>query len=414
MSESKEMPIEAVEYMLQDGFVHNWLVAGPLAMAVENLDEFEGTDFKSQIAHFYYQTESGISGPAAEKATGEATFGDDDPVDLVWQSVICGDDHFVDLSDFYHTCHYLRAWAFIQIDAPSARSASLEITTNGPADIWINGQHVHRHLHFHHQIPQRVFVQADLAAGKNDVLIRIEEVAVRECPYALALRILDDDRSNFKLFLPTTLQPLARRRKLEDLMAGAVLTQDVYQRNDELVIYWPDDFRLSGEITVRLQSKSGRIYGEGNVNVAAGAKSSFGQVISLPEGPYDLLLMPKAEEYYIGGMRVTRRLPFHVVQGIYHETPTDTFAERKLEALYNAAGRENNIFAEIAKIALGRWQQLNAETILSAIDDINRRADCSDFYLVGLLGMMIRYMDEPEFPGEIKSSLEHCVLSFRY
>ena len=37
---------------------------------------------------------------------------------------------------------------------------NLVLTTNGPADVWINGQHCHRQEHFHHQIPLSVPFQA--------------------------------------------------------------------------------------------------------------------------------------------------------------------------------------------------------------------------------------------------------------
>jgi hypothetical protein len=52
--------------------------------------------------------------------------------------------------------------------------------------------------------------------------------------------------------------------------------------------------------------------------------------------------------------------------------------------------------------------------IAEAIKGINQRADCSDFYMVGLLGMLHRYSDDPSFPQELKHPLEECVLNFKY
>ena len=95
--------------------------------------------------------------------------------------------------------------------------------------------------------------------------------------------------------------------------------------------------------------------------------------------------------------------------------PYGTFEQRRREALEDAAEREDNVFSEIAKVELGRWTELKIATLsLRRSNRINRRADCSDFYMVGLLGMMHRSMDDPAFPQELIQPLEACVLGFKY
>ncbi len=54
-------------YPLVDGFIHDWLVAGPLAMPVENLAAFPGADFKLQIARHRYRPEPGVEGSPLER-----------------------------------------------------------------------------------------------------------------------------------------------------------------------------------------------------------------------------------------------------------------------------------------------------------------------------------------------------------
>ncbi|MFC1976555.1 hypothetical protein ACFLXQ_09165, partial [Chloroflexota bacterium] len=92
------------------------------------------------------------------------------------------------------------------------------LTTNGPADLWLNGQHVHRQEHFYHQIPHSVSVQATLQEGHNEILVRFEEVATRECPYAMALQIVglpaDDVSQENVVFLPTANEKVARHHTL--------------------------------------------------------------------------------------------------------------------------------------------------------------------------------------------------------
>jgi hypothetical protein len=73
------MPIAYLSYQLQDGYIHNWLVAGPQALAVTDLERFDGENFKLPIARHYYEPESGITQPPVEHDTfaiGDATWVD--------------------------------------------------------------------------------------------------------------------------------------------------------------------------------------------------------------------------------------------------------------------------------------------------------------------------------------------------
>jgi hypothetical protein len=79
-----------------------------------------------------------------------------------------------------------------------------------------------------------------------------------------------------------------------------------------------------------------------------------------------------------------------------------------------AARQEKGIYSEIAKFALGRGATAKVEPLLEAIEGINQRADCSDFYLVGLLGLLYRYRYTIAFPKQLQEPLKSCILNFRY
>ncbi len=397
-------------YQLQNGYIHNWLVAGPQAIPISDLERFQGEDFKLQIARQYYTPESGISQLPVERAT--LTIDDEK---LTWNYYRCEDDHFVDLSGFYRTCHYLRSWAYAQILSPAAQEATLILTTNGPADVWLNGQHVHRQEHFHHQIPHSVSFQATLEEGRNEFIIRFEEVAIRECPYVMALQIVGlPEDEDVPVLLPTYIEAVARRQTLERIFQAAYLDRDVYGWGDEVTVGWPEDLVESASIAIRFQEPTGPIYAEAWPFAQASAQVPLLKGFQVDNGPYRAVLMPRPQEYYEGDMRVKREIPFWVLKNPYSETPEGTFGERRLEALENAAKQEGNLYAEIAKMELGRWDDVQKEPIKQAIEMINRREDCSDFYMVGLLGMMYRYMRHSSFPEELKPLLEECVLNFKY
>lgn len=331
-------------YNLQNGYIHNWIVAGPQAIPVADLDRFEGEDYKVQIACHYYEEGSGIV--KAPVDWDKFTVGD---TELRWTYYPCQDDHFVDLSAFYHTCHYLRAWAYTRVASPSPQEVTLVLTTNGPADVWLNGQPVHRQEHFHHQIPHSVPFQATLQEGHNEILVRFEEVAARECPYAMALQVvgLHDDSEEAGVFVPVPVEDIGRRQTLENVFEAAYLERDVYTYDEKIKVRWPEDMAESASLMIRVQTPEGRIYSESQRMGAAGNHFNIGTPYQLREDYYHALLMPRPEEYYEGNMRITRRIGLWTVRNRYSQENYATYTERRIEALYDAFRRETGIYSEI-------------------------------------------------------------------
>ena len=169
----------------------------------------------------------------------------------MWRVVRSLDDHFVDLSTFHHTPHYLQAWAYCVLESPGAVEATIALTTNGPAEVWLNREQCRRVDHFHHQLPHTVSFPVQLKQGRNEIGVCFEAVALRECPYVMALQLVDGETAgNFSVFLPTSIRPEERRQKLESVFKKAYLDRDLFSRHAKVVVRWPegepaeDDFAL--------------------------------------------------------------------------------------------------------------------------------------------------------------------------
>jgi hypothetical protein len=432
------MTIAHLDYALERGYVHNWLVLGPQATLVADLGRFTGADYKLQIARHYHQAAPGIAEPPAEGQTIHL-----DGWEARWNYVRCKDDHFVDLSVFHHECTYLRAWAYTELVSASEQRVACVLTTNGPADVWVNGEHIHRQEHFFHQTPNRVPFEMALKPGANTVLVRMEEVAARECPYAMALEIAHlhctcgcvqvqvsqnplamtlspgsethpGKSDALAVRLPTAYPHLDRRIALERALYAAQVRQDVFHGDQKVTVVWPADFAGEAEVTIRVEDPAGFVHGDAKVLARAGASALLGKAHEFTAGIYDLTLMPGVEEFYIGDLRLQRKIRCRITGGRYAETPYGSFESRRREALLDAARRQENVFCEIAKMALGAWADVDITVVLDTIGRINRRGDCSDFYLVGLLGMVYRFGDQPDFPPELRQPLEDCILGFKY
>jgi hypothetical protein len=408
------MTIGYLEYPLVKGYIHNWIVAGPYATEVKDLERFTGAEWKLQIARHYYQPEPAIEGEPAEYGNFKA--GD---FEGAWNYVRTKDDHFVDVSKFYHLTHYLRAWAYAELSSPVEQTVTFTLTTNGPADVWINDQHVHRQEHFYHQIPNRVKFTASLTQGINRLLIRFEEVAARECPYSLALHLesfqAEAGAEDKVVRVPTAAPAPDRRMRLEKLFEASHLYQDVYAREEPVRLHLPQGEQSVTDFNVRLQNHKQDIYAEAfHVRRLGDAYIELPYPFQVPEDEYEIVMMPTPREYYELGLRISRTYNVYASNRVYSTQPYGTYAQRRQECLDDAARRDNGIFSEIAKMELGRWDKISTTAVLDALDGINRRKDCSDFYLCGLLGMVYRYADKPEFPPSLKQPLEDCILNFKY
>ncbi len=394
-------------YHTVNGYIHHWLVASPRVVEVPELERFYGYDFRKRIARHYASSTL----PVTQAPLEDATFEVDGQV-LTWQYYACCDDHFVDLSNFYHLVCHLRAWAYAEVVMPEDRQAVLTITTNGPAEVWINGCCVHRHDHAHPQIPASIPLTARLRQGSNAILVQFDAVAARECPMVMALRI--DNADGLPVQLPTYQRHIELRSEIEQVIAAAFLEQDVFDAGEEIVVRWsPDATFAERTVCVRLQNTRGQIFAEALPTVRPGAIQSFGRAAQLRDGTYQILLMPHPETYYLHNVHVTRTIPFTVLKNRYATTPYGSYEERRIEALHDAVQR-GGLYGEIAKMELGLWDDLNLDIMLKEIEGINRRRDCSDFFLIGLIGAFLRYGDDARFPHSLREPLEACILNFRY
>ena len=411
------MPISYIPYNLYNGYIHNWLVAGPQAILIEADGDYPtDQDTRQKIVRDHYEADSGIvtmpveRGPLTE---GTFTVG---AYEGAWSYFRCRDDHFVDFTMAYSRCYYVRSWAYAHIISPIPQDVTLCITTHGSADVWVNGVHVHNHEYFSDRCPRSTRFKVTLQEGHNEVLVRFETVTTQEWSHVMALQVCEPaELTAMHVYLPTTIAQLDRRTLLERIVQAAYLQQDVFAQSDEIVVRWPESPGLQTDAMVRLQTPAGRIYGEGITERPSGDHLSLDYTYRVPDGPYRVVLMPGPTEYYHNNVRVKRELPVWCIGSTtYSERAYGTYQERRQKALVHAAQRQGNIFSEIAKMALGAWPQVKKDVIAQTIERINHRWDNSERDLAGLLGMLYRFGDHPAFPDSFRTPLAECILGFAY
>jgi hypothetical protein len=85
---------------------------------------------------------------------------------------------------------------------------------------------------------------------------------------------------------------LLRRMKLELLFEACHIRQDVYAREEEILVYLPEGPAAETDFVIRLQNLEGSIYGELNRHKRMETQHSFGYPYQIPDGSYHLQFMP--------------------------------------------------------------------------------------------------------------------------
>lgn len=419
------MTFAQLSYEFQDGYVDNWLVAGPQAIAVPDLSAVSGDDLNLNVIHQFHQKSSGITKDPVERgplSEGLFTIGS---YQGSWSYLRCQEDHFVDHSGCYDQLHYLRSWAYTGLVTAEAVEVGLVLTTNGPADLWLNGRHIHHHEHFHAPHPASVLIQASFTGGLNKILIRFENVSANECANRMALRVCQVSASNppgqlqpiagVHIEIPTLILAIDRRNELEESYETVYMRRDVFTAEDKIEICWPEDLERKTFCDVRLQALDGTTYAQAEVDGRPGDALFLGFPGTLKNGKYEAFVMPRGWEYYERNTRIDKRLSFWVVgSNPFSISPERTYQDRCQEALLHAVSVEGALYAELAKMALKQADSVSPGTAKNAIARVNARTADSPLLLAGLLRMQLGFSSQPKFIRGMKDELQDCMLGYRY
>lgn len=392
-----------LEYPLQEGYVHNWLVAGPLATPMPGLCQPPAGE-QPRPPRALEIHEPPVKGGTFQIGSNE----------LEWRYGRCEQDHVLDLSATYDACYNLRTWAYAQLVLPSAQEVTLVLTTNGPADLWLNRAHLQGQAGPSPDRTHQSF-QCTLEEGKNELLIRFETTVLHESLYVMALRIESDAASEIRVELPVPYKNVYRRQKLERVYEHAHLEHLVSIRGADVLLHWDNELTETDEIGRWVRDANGMIsvYGQAHATPGSSARIGAGH-LTLQHGPHYVDLLPPSHVIERYGIRYQKRLPFYVLEEPHSSAYYGTYAGRRQEALAHSAQRKGNLYAEIAKAALGQWVAVDTDIVQNAISQVYRQQVGSVEKLLGLLGLAQRYSDRPVYTPESEQTLQDSALNYVY
>jgi len=401
-----------LKYLLQNGFVNHWLVAGPLQRPVQpSGSPGEENERKAQIAREMEDPAPGYSEAPVERQSfsyaGEK---------LTWRYFRCADDHQVDVSSVYPLWTHSRTWAYTRLVLPKPVTLNFTLSVSGPAMVWVNGKPIFKVEDFNNKQESNTFSAVlDL---ENDVLVRFDQVGVRQCENWMALRIVDLPEGlkeeDVLVRVPTSAKFPHRHHKLEGMLEKAYLEDVANYQGVNIKLHWAEDTNEEMRYAYQIQDDQDRIYVEGTWDPDVKEPLEIGHPNRIFERPYWVVLKAPGREYWEQDLRYERRMPLYILDNEFSDSLYGDMFSRRQEALEDAARREGQVFAEIAKMAIEQWGRLDYAVIQESIARMNRREAGSPIDAAGLLSILYRYLEKARLSDALTEAIENAILGYAY
>ncbi|HOX33180.1 MAG TPA: hypothetical protein PLB91_12685 [Spirochaetales bacterium] len=306
----------------------------------------------------------------------------------------------VERSGFWRKPTSLRSWAFAELwlEAPED-AAAFELRSCGGARLWINGEAAASFQPFTRNVEGRTSFRASLRAGRNELVLLLDDLAERDTQYYFRLDYRGRSRATAAL-------PLGPARAGRVAAAEAALAEASF----------PRDAITAGELELELANPFGE---EAELLVEAGGgevfalEAALSRRLALPAGARRVAIA-RAEDlpagfirfritFTIDGVRVSRDLGIDAWPSSRAPAVPETVEARKAAALAYLAGRPGaSVHRAAAIVASGAAPAALAEAeglFLAQLGAVEERHDCADFGLV----MVLRFLAErgrAAAPGE--------------
>jgi hypothetical protein len=331
------------------------------------------------------------------------------PGRTLWQELDLGANApRLEFSSFWHTPTHVQRFARTFVEVAGEGEYRLRLETCGGVRLWVNDRPAARFTPFTRNEPPQTEVRLPLAAGRNELILHLDELCERDTTWVAELVWIDPRHARLSLPAPGGVAALAH---LTAMARGLRLDHEAYQDDQPVRLLLPQPAAVP--LTFRLRG-----IGRGNAipdiperttTVSPGSKSAvFGSSATFPQGHHQLGLSCEA-----AGMRLQRKLSTGFAQPGLTPSPASDPADRRRQALAYIARHGNpQIGRALAVAAVGGDGATCAALVENALERIERREDCSDFWMPPLLWMLRDW--PPTLGSTLREHARGAILGWRY
>ena len=315
----------------------------------------------------------------------------------------------VERSWFWFLPTYLESWAESQLKVPKSGEYKFALKTCGGVKIWVDGKEVIDFRPYTRNIEKTEKFSIKLDKGIHKVKVFFNDLAERDTLYYFSLQL--KSKVIIKQLIETE-NDLSKVKDIENLLEGAHFKVDTYKKG-EIKLHFSDSFSEAL-----------------NFKIEAG-----GDFIDFIEGAKKTLVLPKnkkeveignVKEYPMGFNHIKISIPInddlvvskHLTLQLYQKEflfpAADNLDKRKENSLNFIIEHGESIAQKaLAMVAKKKGLDEAKEILLNELKGIEKRKDCSDFYLVPVLWLWIKYRDQV-FDDNFWDYTEKTIRNFRY
>lgn len=376
------------------GFITNYLVSGPRETDFENCNRDN-----NQLRYEQY-LRTIVADPCSDHPAGEIKLGAPGSLSLPWEYYYSYGNWFVDKSSFYSTLKKVELDAVTELLAEDKMTVTAVFWSYAAITVWCNGTVVCETAHPVYKPIQKQQAVLKLNKGLNQIYVRLQTLGVRDTKTLFGIQ-LSGDTGTVQVRLPDPAKTEALYRT-EQWLGGIRLADNMLLfpepapagsrlgYNNKSPDYADKDRRITwesvaGKKTVRLdQTKKGILH------VTAGNEAGM-----LTRSLENILAQTPA---YTGLSNADENR-----QLIFSRIAETTSLSRGDKFGFSIA----NI---LARKALGKDTPQDPELLAETLDQIEKRYDCSDFLLCGL----IRYLKNYPLPAGLAARTRAVLVNYRY
>lgn len=322
-------------------------------------------------------------------------------------------DPVIGKSHFYSTPLWISIAAVTILSSPDERDITLRLSVKGGVSLFLDGEEKISFKPYVRNEQKDGDFKLHLKKGWNEIHAVMDEFAERDTECTASFRVISGGEG-LMVVLPFGERDTDKIGEVEKAMTELAFTRNNFTSgNITLVCPNPYDDR---DFVVHLEGateentflgifkKADAVFHKGET------QADLGNVESFPVGFLRFNVKTEVENLVIETIRTFENFPYSFL-----DKPLPTVKERKMQAFsYLAKYGEQNANRAVA-LLFTRGDRDEIETILSRqIDFINRRSDCSDFYLSYFPFIINNFSSSGLVRKETLERMKECILSFRY
>jgi hypothetical protein len=331
------------------------------------------------------------------------------PDRIPWQEFALGADAGrLEFSSFWHTPAHVQRFARAFLEVHTAGDYRVQLETCGGVRLWANRRQAARFTPFTRNQLQQAEVGIPLVTGRNEIILHLEELCERDTTWVAGLVWLDPRPARLSLPAPggaVVLEHLAAMAK------GMRLDREVYEGDQPVRLLLPESAAVPLTFSLHGIGRGNAIPGipERAATVSPGSQTArFGAGRTFPQGHHQLAVACET-----AGMQLHRKLAAGFAQPGLTPLPAPDPAGRRRQALdYLARHGNPQIGRALAIAATGGNSALCAGRVEDALDRIERREDCSDFWMPTLLWLLRDW--PPMLDAPLRECARRAILGWRY